>query len=175
MEHRSTLERNMMRKFPWQHHLDDQQAFVVLFPPHCTPHILFTACWRSSLHVCKQSPLSSLAQVHCLLTGDMLILALVHCSLIPIGEEDWLRENADGVRVLQHGLQLEAEVRIKVHKVSLCIACRAMSCMWSYHVLDSKGLLSHPTSCTVKLVSVRVHMLWHCGIGVMICLCVLHV
>ena len=77
----------------------------------------------------------------------MLAVTPVHCRLIPVGEEDWLRESEDGVRELQQALQLEVEVRIRIHKVSSAL----LACMWKHHVLASVGLLSHATRCIVKL------------------------
>ena len=60
-----------------------------------------------------------------------------------MGEDDWLREGQDGVRELQQALQLEVEVRIKIHKVSF--ACRPTSCMRQDYSLACSGVLPHAT------------------------------
>ena len=101
-------------------------CFIYLTADHNFVHV--HSMLARLLHVCKLSSLSSLSQVHCLLTGHMLMVALVLCRLIPVGEEDWLRENKDGVRELQQALQLEVEVRIKIHKVSFCSAKQCLAC-----------------------------------------------
>lgn len=112
----------MMRRFPHQHHLDDQQVFVLCCVYLTGLSSLFIAYCLSSLWVWTslQAVITSAALHRCIACslGDMHIIALVHCRLIPVGEDDWLREGEDGVRKLQQALQLEGEVRIKIHKVS---------------------------------------------------------
>ena len=123
--------------------------------------------YASSHHI------SSFAQVHCLLTGDMHIIALVHCRLIPIGEEDWLRRDEDGVRELQQALQLEDEVRIRIHKVSSPLLARQyLACG---HIILSwipQGYRPMQQAASSSSASATVHTLWHMHHG---CVCVLRV
>ena len=49
--------------------------------------------------------------------------SLVQHRLIPVGEDAWIQEGPDGDRPLQQTLQLDVEVHIRIHKVSLRFAC----------------------------------------------------
>ncbi|KAL3149400.1 hypothetical protein ABBQ32_002196 [Trebouxia sp. C0010 RCD-2024] len=56
--------------------------------------------------------------------GAQVDIGAQYDALIPIGEDSWIREGPTGVKELQEVLQLEVEVRIRVHKIVDSPICR---------------------------------------------------